>query len=173
MRTPVLLLLAIAACKHTQLPVGSLVTEQHAEFERFRPVAIAVLAVEAPRGYVRDELRKACYDLLFERKYSPLALGVVDAHTDSDGNFQPRNLDWDATLLVSVKRWVPWSGGSHYVADGTARLVHRSGQVLWQLSFQDQAFLVPHGDDAKERTVRSLAKLIVERIPERPARAQG
>jgi len=161
--------LLLAACQSTrELPTGSLVREEHPDYAKFRPVAIAVLRVEAPRGYLRAGARQEIYEGLFKHRYSPLALDVVDAHTESTGEFKPALLDWDATLLVTVKKWSALRGGSYFAADGSARLIHKSGEVLWQLSFQDQAFASPSGQSGHEEAARSLARLVVSRMPPLP-----
>ncbi len=169
MRFSALAVLLLAACQAAKdLPTGSLVREEHPDYAKFRPVAIGVLRFEAPRGYLRDETRQEVYQGLFQHRYSPLALDVVDAHTESTGEFKPTLLEWDATLTVSVKKWRALRGGAYFAADGSARLIHKSGEVLWQLSFQDQAFEVPSGKDGHERAARSLGKLIVSRMPPLP-----
>jgi hypothetical protein len=169
---PILLLLA-AACNSTKQgdpPVGTAKTNPNAEFAKFRPNAIAVLRVDAPNQEMRLKLRRQIYDGLFNKKYACLRLPTVDAHTNSKGEFEGGSLDWDATFKVNVGSWMPIVGGRYYAATGSARMVHRSGELLWERTFASYPFEVEAraGKTHFETAYRAIVDLILRELPERP-----
>jgi hypothetical protein len=174
-----LLLLAavgVVACRSSRtLPEGRADTSVHEEYGEFRPVAIAVLPVHAPSSELRGEVRKELYMQLFDRRYSPFKLDVVDAYIDSNGDWDPgRTLDWDAALDVDITRWKAIGGTDRFAADGTATLRHRTGEVLWTCKFERHAFNVPSraGVIDQKQAAREIAEFLVGeadgRFPERP-----
>jgi hypothetical protein len=88
-RIPLVALLAVAcATAPTEEPKDQITTQAHPEFSKWRPVAIAVMPVEAPAHQLRKEVRQEIYDNLFARNYSPFKLQVVDQHIGSEGEFK-------------------------------------------------------------------------------------
>jgi len=156
-------LLFAAACQTTEnrLPEGHADWRVHDEYARFRPVAIAVLPVEAPTLELRREIRREAYRRLFDRRYSPFTLQAVDAGLGG--------LDWDATLEIEITRWRAIKATRHFAADGTAVLEHRTGEVLWSCTFSARSFEVPARTGQRDEAVAAveIARFLVERIPER------
>jgi hypothetical protein len=167
-----LLSLLLAACQSTdrKLPEGHAETRVHEEYDEYRPVAIAVLPVDAPSMTLRLEVRKELYLKLFDRRYSPFKLEVVDAHMALDGTFDAGSLDHDAALDVNITKWRAVKGTMHFAADGEATLRHRTGEVLWSCTFSDHAFKVPAraGETDEASAARDIAQFLVDRLPDRP-----
>jgi len=137
--------LLAAACQTTtptDEPRGQAETAPHPEFDKFRPVTIAVLPVTAPTMGLRQGVRKEVYRLLPTKRYSPFKLETVDAHITTDGKFDPGSLDWDATLSVDIDKWRAVGGTQYFEADGSATLTHKTGEVLWTAKFSRYAFAV-------------------------------
>jgi hypothetical protein len=160
-------------CKGTgskDLPEGWIELKQHPEFDDFRPVAVAVLKVDAPRADTRDELRRGIYEGLFDKRYSAIKLDVVDSHTNSDGGFEGDSLEWDATMRVRLDTWRSLRSGRWIEAGGTATLTHRSGEVLWDCSFGNYPFRVESaaGSTDYQVAVRAIALLFLDRLPDCP-----
>lgn len=147
MRMPRILLavLVAAACQSTkkEAPVSRVDVRPSPEYDKVRPVTIAVLPVKAPRVELTTGVRQEVYRLLPERRYSPFKLTEVDEHIDAQGHFEADNLDWDATFEVVIDRWTPVGGGDYWLASGHATMTHKTGEVLWACDFEDYAFPVP------------------------------
>ena len=165
MKRVVCLALFVTACSaQRKLPQGSAQENTNPEYTELRPVAVVVLPVEAKSYEVMRTVRRTAYDDLFEKRYSPISIRKVDAHLDSNGNFDAQDVDWDASLKIKITRWRRVGGGSHYAADGSAHLIHRhSGEILWQLAFQDQIFESKQmqNESGQVHAARQLAKYIV------------
>ncbi len=165
MKRVVCLAVFVTACSAQKtLPQGSAQENTNPEYTELRPVALVVLPVEAKSYEVKRTIRRTAYDDLFEKRYSPISLQKVDAHLDSGGNFDAQDVDWDASLKIKITRWRRVGGGSHYAADGSAHLIHRhSGEILWQLAFQDQIFESRQiqNESGQVYAARQLAKYIV------------
>ncbi len=172
MRSVVLLALVIlGACKSTQeVPEGRIDTKEHPEFDKFRPVALAVTPVAASSSSMRATLRRAVYERLFAKRYSPFKLSVVDARVSTDGRFDPAGLEWDATLEVSLTRWKSVRGTSYFAGDGVATMRHKTGEILWSCGFTDYAFLVSEraGLQDFDAAAEAIADLLIQRLPELP-----
>jgi hypothetical protein len=158
MRRILLAALLLAACQSTkkETPASVVQVRPSPDYEKVRPVTIAVLPVKAPRADLQIIVRQEVYRLLPERRYSPFKLTEVDAHIDSNGKFAADDLDWDATLEIVFDEWAP-STGNYWAATGHAVMTHKTGEVLWACDFQDYAFLVPpktgtaeHGEAARQ-----------------------
>lgn len=168
---PTLLCCLGAACQSTKVPEGRVRMEPHPDYAKFRPVAIALLPVETPRSDLRDPLRKAAYEELLARRYSPLALAVVDRRVRETGRFDPADIDWDAQLEIRVSGWERVGGGTHVAASATARMVHKSGETLCEVTVERQPFALvtpADGSDPQQAVARELGALIVRRLPDRP-----
>jgi len=165
--------LALVACQGTgpkDLPEGWIELKQHPEYDAFRPVAVAVLKVDASRAETRDELRRDIYEGLFSKRYSALKLDVVDSHTNSSGVFEGDSLQWDATLKVTIDSWKSLRSGRWIEAGGKATLTHRSGEVLWDCSFGNYPFRVESagGETDYGVAIKAIALLFLDRLPECP-----
>lgn len=155
-----------AACQSPQkVPEGRIDTRTHPEYAKFRPVAVAVLPVDAPRTDLRLAVRKEVYRLLFEYRYSPFKLQTVDARMSSDGKWDPGGLDWDATFEVQVSRWKGVRGTDYFVGEGSATLRHKTGEILWSCRFSDYPFLVPEkaGQPDMEEAALRIAGLFFDK----------
>ncbi len=164
-----LVLLLVAACKsaNQQVPEGRIDTKVHPDFDRFRPVQVAVLPVDAPTFTLRQDVRRNTYDLLVGRKYSPFKLQAIDARMTSDGKFEPGGLDWDASLAVNMTRWKPVKGTRYWVGDGVASLTHKTGEVIWSCAFDNYAFSVKSeaGQVDESESAAQIAALLLKRLP--------
>jgi hypothetical protein len=165
--------LLVVACQNPQKePEGYAEIDKHVDYDKFRPVTIAILPVQAPNYQLRTEVRKEVYRLLPAKRYSPFKLETVDAHISSDGKWDPGSLDWDATLSVAIDRWKPVRGSNYFAADGTAQLTHKTGEVLWTCRFYRHNFEVEMNDH--EEAAQDIAKFLVgsepgkERFPDCP-----
>jgi len=139
-----------AACQTTPSPTGSMVESTFVgDIAAVNPVDVAVLPVEvapgvlgAPAEMIRDSAARA----LVRRRYSPLAMDVVDetiAMSASAGggvqeaSFSPGALGEDAYLEVAVERWeMPdWMALRSIDASITAKLIdprNPEGPALWE-----------------------------------------
>lgn len=175
-RISIVALLAVACQNAQKEPEGYAEIDKHVDFDKFRPVTIAVLPVTAPGSQLKLEVRKEVYRLLPQKKYSPFTLETVDAHVSSDGKWDPGSLDWDATFSVAISRWKPVSGTNYFAADGTATLTHKTGEVLWTCRFYRHNFEVPMktGQLDHARAAHDIARFLVgsepgkERFPDCP-----
>lgn len=162
-------LLLVFACKAPEGPKGSADLNTHPDYQKFRPVAIALLPVEGMRSELRGALREDIYQQLFRKSYSPLDLRVIDQRMKTTGRFEPTDIDWDAKMEVKVSDWRSVPGGGKFAATGTAKLTHhKSGEVLWHLSFTEWTFDLTSKDTAQVDAMEELARMIVDRLPERP-----
>jgi len=166
---PLILLLA-PACKTVpeKDPEDLITANVDAEFTRFRPVALAVLKVEAPARQMRDQVRRAAQrQLLDRRKYSPIRLDVIDARTDRDGVFKPgSDLEVDATVHVTVLRWVAMKDRSMYRCDADMVITHTSGVELYRCTLRDGGIKVTDLADATN-DYRNCSNLIVGKLLEK------
>jgi len=141
-----------AACQTTPSPQGAGVESNAiADLEAIRPVDIAVLPVEiapeaaaAPAAMIRTSAARA----LVRRRYSPLAMDIVDetiamgAGRDGAAGLQEASysagaLGEDAVLEVTVQRWDSPSWDALRAIDAviTARLIDPrdpAGAALWE-----------------------------------------
>jgi hypothetical protein len=170
-----LLVLVVVGCESTkrEVPESRVETRTSPDYEKVRPVTIAVLPVQAPRQDLKTTVRHEVYKILPERKYSPFKLTEVDAHVDAQGKFDGEGLDWDATLEIVFDKWVPTSG-NYWAASGHATMTHKTGEVLWTCDFQDYAFPVPsrNGVSDQEEAATDIAYFLVGsksgRLPDCP-----
>ena len=174
-RVTCLAVAALAACAApSKLPEATSRVDRNEDFEKIRPVSIVVMPVQAEKYHVKHTVRKGLYDGLFEKKYSPISLRKIDSNLDGAGEFTASDVDWDAQLVVRVSKWRVVGNGTRIAADGSARLLHReTGEVLWQLAFQDQ-LLVADTAGANHRDETAAGELAIyilqrEGFPERPA----
>ncbi|MDH3590784.1 MAG: hypothetical protein OER88_02840 [Planctomycetota bacterium] len=168
-------LIIVGACRAPQeVPEGRIDTKVHPEFDKFRPVAIAVTPSAAPNSALRVHVRREVYERLFDRRYSPFKLSVVDERVSSAGRFEPGNLAWDATLETEVSRWKPIRGTRYYAGDGRATLRHKTGEIIWSCAFTNYAFSVREEAGVKDTdaSAEAIADLFIQRLPELPT-AQG
>jgi len=171
---PLFVLLA-PACKTVpeKDPENLITVAVDEEFNRFRPVALAVLKVEAPAYQMRERVRSAAArQLIDRRKYSPIRLDVIDARTDQDGNFKPgSDLEVDATVQIKVLRWVAMRTKSMYRCDADIVITHSSGVELYRCTMRDGGIPVTDSADATS-DFRNCSNLIVtkliEKLPECP-----
>ncbi|MGH7162958.1 MAG: hypothetical protein ACREID_05700 [Planctomycetota bacterium] len=171
MRKLALALLLLPACKAPpKASQGSVTVDMDPQYEKFRPVAVVVMPADAPKSGIRKPLREEVYRRLFAKRYSPLNLIVVDNQLKGGGSWNPQDIEWDARLELDVKGWRPVEGGSRVAATGAARMVYRTGEKIWQVSFEDYPFDCEEagGGDRDAIAAVHLAKLIVDRLPERP-----
>jgi hypothetical protein len=177
MRYAAIVLLALGACNTTpkEPPTGKSSMTPHPEFAKIRPTVIVLMRVHAPRRQIREHLRKEVYDRLFEKGYSCLKLETVDAHTDSGGTFDGTGLDWDATITVNVTDWKPFRGSSRYLAAGGAKMVHQTGEVLWEFSFSDWLFEVESSASETDYSfaMKEMSHLITGELPAHPPLPRG
>ena len=139
-----------AACQTTPSPTGSMVESTFVgDIAAVNPVDVAVLPVEvapgvlgAPAEMIRDSAARA----LVRRRYSPLAMDVVDetiAMSASAGggvqeaSFSPGALGEDAYLELMIEQWdMPdWMALHSIDATIAARLVdprNPGGPALWE-----------------------------------------
>ena len=166
-----LLVLAVGACKSMpeKLPKEQLTAVVHKEFDRFRPVTLAVLKVDAPAKAMRTWARKDLYgQLLEQRSYSPIALLVVDARTSTKGKFEPgSDLDCDATTKLAVTKWMKLRGHSAYRFDATLVMVHRTGVELYRCELKDGVINADADIDYIDVSNQIVTKMIAE-LPKRP-----
>ena len=182
MRWILLLALAAFGCQSTKKepPVSRVDVRPSPEYDKVRPVTIAVLPVKAPRVDLRTNMRQEVYRLLPERRYSPFKLSEVDAHIDSQGQFSAETLDWDATFEIVVDEWNP-SSGDYWTATGHAVMKHKTGEVLWACDFEDYAFLVPNASGTLDHmeAAKDIAYFLVggesgkSRLPDCPPPPPG
>jgi hypothetical protein len=174
-RTITLLLLVCAACKTvpTKIPDEEFTSVPHAEYARFRPVAIVVLKSDARVVALRSQTRKELYSQLIDKlKYSPIRLSVVDTHTDSAGKFAVgTDLDIDATVHLNVTEWKRIKGQHAMRCDATLVMVHQTGVELYRSTLKYGAIPVKdEGDYSID--IEAVSKLIVAKmisqLPERP-----
>jgi len=146
------------------------IVNQHPEFAKFRPTAIAVLPVEASNLELRKQLREDVYKGLFDKKYSAVKLASVDSHIDSNGQFDAGDLVVDATFVVNIDTWKPMSGSERYQARGVARMIHKSGELLWECSMPDRGFKVQNraGETEVSMAISEIAQFFLERLPPAP-----
>jgi len=158
MRRILLVALVAAACQHTKKePTESRIDVRLSpDYEKVRPVTIALLPLKAPRVDIQTNVRQEVYRLLPERRYSPFKLSEVDSHIGADGKFAADDLDWDATLEIVFDEYAP-SSGNYWITTGRAVMMHRTGEELWACHFEDYKILVPsrtgtaeHGEAARE-----------------------
>jgi len=172
----VLAAVAAAGCQSTtKVPQGRIEVEPHPDYASIRPVAVAVLPVDARRHELRRLVRRDVYDALFAKRYSPFKLGTVDARLDEDGRFDGGDLAWDATLEIEITRWSNLRGTKYYLVDGRAVMRHKLGETAWQIRFEDYPVEVPAraGEIQLEAPARTIADLVVDRIPDLPQPARG
>lgn len=171
MRILPLLLLAFAACKSKpeKLPEEQLTHVTHKEFARFRPVTMAVLKSDAPANEMRTRSRAVLYDqLIHKRRYSPIALLVVDARTNTKGKFEPgSDLDCDATVKLSVTGWRQLTGHMAYRCDAEIVMVHRTGVELYRCTLK--AGIIKGGADVNyEDASRQIVDKLIAKLPSLP-----
>lgn len=174
-RTITLLLLVCAACKTTpvKIPEEEFASVPHAEYARFRPVAIAVLKGGARVSALRSQLRKELYSQLIDnRKYSSIRLDVVDSHTNSMGKFSAgSDLDVDATIRLTVTEWERIKGRHAMRCDATLVMVHQTGVELYRSTLKYGVIPVKDKSDYSI-DIEAVSKLIVAKmisqLPERP-----
>ena len=94
----------------------------------------------------------------------------VDARIDSEGNFDPGNIDCDATIAVEITRWKPIRGTNYWTGNGEAVLMDKSGEKLWSCTFEDYPFEVraAAGKVEDEKAAEMIARLFLDRLPQRP-----
>jgi len=155
-------LAAVAGCRTTKPPPGQADTKLHPEFASIRPVVIVVLRVDSPSSSFAP--RRALYDRLFEKRYSPVSIERVEAHTSSDGIFESKDIAWDAKLIVRITRWERRTDDLH-IANVDASLIHRTGETLWACRLRDQPVDSTGGWSAGESR---FAKVLLAELPDLP-----
>lgn len=169
MRILPLLLLALAACKSKpeKLPEEQLTAVVHKEFARFRPVTMAVLKTDAPAAEMRTRSRLILNDVLLQkRSYSPLALVVVDARTNSKGDFEPgSDLECDATVRLRVSKWRRLRGHNAYLCDAHLVVTHSTGVELYRCDLKDGIIQGSASVDYAAASRQILDKLIAALPP--------
>jgi len=166
-----LLPLVFAACqsKPQKLPEEQMTAVVHKEYARFRPVTLAVLKAEAPAARMRTRARLVLHDQLLEaRHYSPIALEVVDARTNSDGVFEPgSDLDCDATVELSITGWRSLRGHNLYACDAELVMTHETGVELYRCTMKDG--LVKSGLDVDYMAVSNqIVEKLIDKLPNLP-----
>ena len=157
---------ACAATRNEELPKGRSSAVTHDDFASIRPTVIAVMPVDAPSYKVAHGLRKAIYNRLFPKSYSPMKLNVVDKKS-RDGSIDRKSLGWDAVFRVKVTKWKKYRGGQYIAATGEAEMVHLHGEVLWKATFTDyplEAEVTASNVDIT-RTIEELADVITRKVP--------
>jgi hypothetical protein len=171
MRILPLLMLACVACKSKpeKMPEEQKTQAVHKEYARFRPVTVAVLKSEAPANEMRNQTRAVLYDqLLQKKKYSPIALLVVDARTDSKGKFEPgSDLDCDATVKVRVTGWRKLKGHNAFRCDADIVMVHRTGVELYNCAVK-AAVIKSSADVDYEAVSRQIVDKLIASLPTLP-----
>ena len=174
-RTITLLLLVCAACKTTPVnhPDEEFTTVKHEEFDRFRPVAIAVLKSKARVVDLRDRSRKELYSqLIDQRKYSSIRLDVVDTHTDTAGKFSAgSDLDVDATMRLTVTEWKRLKGMHAMRCDAVLVMTHDTGVELYRATLKYGKIALKEQADYKvdyEAASKLLIAKMISQLPERP-----
>jgi len=170
-----LLLLLAPACKSVpeKDPENVITEATDEEFNRFRPVAIAVLKVEAPAHQMRLQLRNlASRQLLDRRKYSPIKFEAIDKRTNANGDFEPgSDLEVDATVAIKVTRWVPMRSKSVYRCDAELVMTHSSGVELYRCTARDAGIDVTDAQDATSdfrNCSNRIVALLIDKLPECP-----
>ncbi len=167
-----LLLILVVACKTgpEEMPEPTVQATTHPDYNKFRPIAIAVLPAECVKERMAQYVRASVYDWLPEKRYTPFALRIVDSHIDTAGQFSATDLDWDATLKVTVTNWKPVRNGVQVAADGKAELIHSTGTVLWELKFQNKVFESrdPKGGPGEIEGASNIGKMVVAEMPPKP-----
>ena len=167
-----LLLILVVACKTgpDKLPEPTMEATTHPDYNKFRPIHIAVLPAECVKGRMAPYVRESVYGGLFGKRYSPFALPIVDSHIDTAGQFSARDLAWDATLKVTVTNWKAVRKGIQVAADGKAELIHSTGTVLWELKFQNKVFESrdPKGGPGEIQGAANIGKMVVAEMPPKP-----
>jgi hypothetical protein len=174
-RTITLLLLVCAACKTTPVnhPDEEFTWVKHDEFDRFRPVALAVLKSKARVVELRDQSRKEPYSqLIDQRKYSSIRLDVIDVHTDSAGKFSAgSDLDVDATLRLTVTEWKRLKGMHAMRCDAVLIMTHQTGVELYRATLKYGQIPVKDKADYKvdyDAVSKLLIAKMISQLPERP-----
>jgi hypothetical protein len=182
MRKIAIAALLVAACQsaNKEAPESRVEVRPSPDYEKVRPVTIALLPVKAPRADIQINVRQEVYRLLSERKYSPFKLTEVDAHIDSQGRFDAETLDWDATFEIVFDEYAP-SSGDYWAASGHAVMKHKTGEILWACDFENYAFLVPSRSGTIDHSVaaKEIAYFLVggetgkSRLPDCPPPPPG
>jgi len=126
------------ACNSLPHPPGENVTTQKGStLESKAPIEVAIAPITDSSGNVelpRGELRSAFQGALLRRRYTPLALDLVDSKV-VNASYRPGALEEQAVLLLDVQRWDTqlWSTRSVIEVKLQARMVdpaNPSGE-LW------------------------------------------
>jgi hypothetical protein len=171
MRTLPLLLLAFAACqsKPEKLPEEQMTAVVHKEYARFRPVTMAVLKSDAPAAEMRTRSRMVLYDqLIHKRRYSPIALVVVDARTNSKGVFEPgSDIDCDATVQLTVSKWRRLRGHDAYLCNASLVMMHNTGVELYRCELKNG--IIQGGADIDYADAsRQIVDKLIQTLPSLP-----
>lgn len=118
-------------------PGESVETAKGSTLEQRNPIEIAIAPISDSSGNAelpRAELRSAFQGALVARRYSPLALELVDSKV-VNAAYHPGALEEQAVLLVDVQRWDTHLWSTRDVIEVTigARMVDPSNPsgVLW------------------------------------------
>jgi hypothetical protein len=106
---PALSLVSLAtACNHLPSPPGdSVTTNKGSTLEQKSPIEVAVAPITDSSGnpaLPRADLRSAFQTALVQRRYSPIALELVDSKV-VNAAYRPGALEEQAVLLLDVQRW--------------------------------------------------------------------
>ena len=88
----------------------------------------------------------------------------------SDGKFDAGSLEWDATLDIELTDWKVVRGTRYFAGNGQATLRHKTGEVVWSCKFENYNFEVGYdsGQIDQDEAGRAIARMVIERMPERP-----
>lgn len=122
---PVLSLVCLAtACNQLPKRPGEFVaTQKGSTLEQKSPIEVAVAPITDSSGNAdlpRAELRRAFQGALVKRRYSPIALDLVDSKV-VDAAYRPGALEEQAVLLLDVQRWDTHLWGTRNVIEVTIR----------------------------------------------------
>jgi hypothetical protein len=112
------------ACNSLPHPPGENVTTQKGNaLEQHSPIEVAIAPINDSSGNTalpRNELRSAFQGALLRRRYTPIALSLVDSKV-VNAAYKPGALDEQAVLLLDVQRWDTHLWESRSVIEVTIR----------------------------------------------------
>lgn len=175
-------LLVASGCYSTPRPSGSTVeTSSSPRLETQSPIDVAIAPLENAVGRSVPEagLRRAFQKSLVKRRYSPLALDVVDARVVEAG-YAPGSLQEGAVLRAKVTRWDTslWDSRGAITATIKVELVDANdpAHVLWSGSLADRRFDFPeihsqfnNDGERSQHVCDTVARELLDALPSRAA----
>lgn len=174
-------LLVASGCYSTPpRPSGSTVqTSSSPRLEVQSPIDVAIAPLQngVGRSVPEAALRRAFQKSLVKRRYSPLALDVVDARVVEAG-YTPGSLQEGAVLQAKVERWDTslWESRGAITATIKVELVDANdpAHVLWSGSVADRRFDFPeihsqfnNDGERSQHVCDMVARELLDALPSR------